>query len=85
MRLRQSETNDKAIRLYHSIAAFIEANGRPPTVREVAGMLDVTSTSTAKHYLYVLKSWGWVDWSYHQVRTLRLTRVSENIIEVRHD
>lgn len=83
MKIQTAETNSRAIRLYHHIADYMAANQRPPTVREVSGMLGVTSTATARHYLGVLRKWHWVDWQYHQVRTLRLTRTA--VVEVHHE
>ncbi len=78
----QRKTITRANALYHRIHGFIAESGRPPTVRDVAGMLGVTSTATARHYLGVLRDWRWVTWDTRQVRTLRLTRVTEHIHQV---
>jgi SOS-response transcriptional repressor LexA len=75
----QRRTITRANALYHHIHGFIETNGRPPTVRDVADLLGVTSTATARHYLGVLKDWRWVTWNTREVRTLRLTRTTETI------
>lgn len=59
---RQRETLTKVVK-------FIDRNGYPPTVRELAEMLDV-KVSAAHRLLGRLRDAGWVDWEDGQRRTL---------------
>lgn len=55
------------------IVALSEVFGHAPTVRELVGVLEVSSNNTVACLLDALKRRGWVTWVPHKARTLKLT------------
>lgn len=60
---------DDALR---EIKAFIAEHGYPPTVRELAAALGVSSSASAFRLLTELQKAGKVDWNPRHGRTLRV-------------
>ena len=61
------------------INAIVELHadfGFPPTVREIAAEMGV-STTRAAHVLRTLRDEGWVNWDRGRVRSVRLVRAWE--------
>jgi repressor LexA len=52
------KSQENLIKLYKFIGDFINDNGYPPTVREMASYLEVKSTSTVAYYLNKLEKEG---------------------------
>ena len=50
--------DDKLDRIYTFLQDFIDENGYPPSVREIAAKFNMKSTSTVHYYLEKLKSCG---------------------------
>lgn len=69
--------NETCIQLYNRIVAFIGQFGYPPSLREMATLMDINSTSLIAGYMRVLESWGWIAVTNNKSRTLRLTRPTE--------
>ncbi len=44
-----------------------------PTVRELCGMVGLSSTYSVHYHLGILRKWGWVEWDEGKTRTLRFT------------
>ena len=55
-----------------AITEFNAVNGYPPSRRELAGMLGLSSTSSVQHRLAILRRKGWVDYDDGKMRTLRV-------------
>lgn len=69
----KDETNTNAVRLYNLILIYREQHDRLPTFREMAELMDASSTSVISYYLRRLASWRWIEWTPGAARTLRLT------------
>jgi len=61
----------KALR---SIRRFIEANGYPPSVRELAHEMGGTSSSEGTYYLHVLARKGYLERTKGRARAIRLVK-----------
>lgn len=59
--------------ILHSIADYMAANGRPPTVREIAADCDISSTSVVDYNLKRLVEMGYLRRDFNTSRGLRLT------------
>lgn len=75
------KTIDRAMKCYHQIEQYIGDHGRPPTLRELSSITGMRSTSTVRYYLNILRDWGWIESQPFGVRTIRLTRPTERIVE----
>ena len=56
--MASAEVNDKCIRLYAKIAAYMCQMGHAPTVRDMGKMMGITSTSMMAYYVKTLVKWG---------------------------
>lgn len=54
------DLNDKQNRIYDDICDFNKEHGFPPTVREIAEMAGLASSSSAHHYLKQLEEKGYI-------------------------
>lgn len=54
------ELNDKQNKIYDDICDFNKEHGFPPTVREIAEMAGLASSSSAHHYLKQLEEKGYI-------------------------
>lgn len=54
------------------IRQYRASNGYPPTVREIAGALGISSTSTVHHHLRALQAKGKLTWAPGKQRTLQI-------------
>ena len=52
--------NDKQNKIYDDICDFNKEHGFPPTVREIAEMAGLASSSSAHHYLKQLEEKGYI-------------------------
>jgi len=71
------EVNDKCVRLYSKIVAYMIQFGHAPTVRDMCKMMGITSTSMMAYYVKTLVKWGWISKADHMGRTIVLTRATE--------
>lgn len=69
--LQPTERQRAVLRL---IEAGRRENGYPPTIRELADQLKVTSTQAVACHLGSLKRKGFVDWAEGKGRTLSVTK-----------
>lgn len=63
---------EKRGQITEAIAAYSEAHGYAPTVRELAGAVGLRSTNTVWSHLLYLRQLGRVTWQEGAGRTLRL-------------
>jgi SOS-response transcriptional repressor LexA len=75
--MASAEVNDKCIRLYAKIAAYMCQMGHAPTVRDMGKMMGITSTSMMAYYVKTLVKWGWITKAEGKGRTIVLTRPTE--------
>lgn len=60
-------------RIIDFIAATLRTRGYPPSVREIAGAVDLASTSAVHHHLSALEREGYLERGATQSRAIRLT------------
>lgn len=53
--------DNRLTEIYNYLRDYIDSNGYPPTVREIADQFDIKSTSTVHYYLEKLKTSGMID------------------------
>lgn len=81
--LQKNASNNRCIKMYHKITAYIKQFGHPPSLRDLCVLMDMNSTSHVAKYLRILEDWKWIEMDAHKCRTMRLIRPTE--IEVPHD
>ena len=64
---------DRKLKILHYIAATLRARGYPPSVREIALAVGVSSTSAVHHHLMILEREGYLERGAAQSRAIRLT------------
>ena len=64
---------DRKLKILHYIAATLRARGYPPSVREIALAVGLSSTSAVHHHLLILEREGYLERGAAQSRALRLT------------
>ena len=65
---------DRKLKILHHIAATLRARGYPPSVREIAGAVGLSSTSAVHHHLQMLEREGYLERGAAQSRAIRLTQ-----------
>lgn len=60
-----------------AIKLFISKNHYPPTVREIAEIVGIKSSSTVAGYLERLRKRGFVTWEEGRPRTLKIETVDK--------
>lgn len=61
----------------HFITHYVEANGFPPTIREIQKAIGHASSSTVVWHLHRLRDLGYVSQRPGESRTLRVIRVPD--------
>ena len=64
---------DRKLKILHYIAATLRARGYPPSVREIALAVGLSSTSAVHHHLMILEREGYLERGAAQSRAIRLT------------
>jgi repressor LexA len=64
---------DRKLKILHHIAGTLRARGYPPSVREIARAVGLSSTSAVHHHLQLLEKEGYLERGAAQSRALRLT------------
>ncbi len=64
---------DRRGRILACIARTVAERGYPPSVREIADMVGLASTSAVHHHLLILERVGFLERGTHSSRALRLT------------
>lgn len=55
------------------ILRHVEATGYPPTVRDIAKAIGVSSSSTAQEVVFRLERRGWITYRHRLFRTIQVT------------
>lgn len=58
--------------IYEYLVKFITSNGYSPSVREIAKGVNISSTSTIFHHLYILERMGKIRMHPRQTRSISL-------------
>jgi repressor LexA len=64
---------DRKLKILEYIAGTLRARGYPPSVREIAGAVGLSSTSAVHHHLQILEREGYLERGAAQSRAIRLT------------
>lgn len=71
--IRQKEQgNETRQRILSSIIKFITENGYSPSIREIAEMSGIKSTSTIHHHLIILDDMGLIKVNEFQTRSIKV-------------
>lgn len=62
--------DEKLKEIYNYLQQFIDENGFPPSVREIAARFDIKSTSTVHYYLEKLKNVGLIEQAENKKRAV---------------
>lgn len=66
--------DERLEKIYNYILKFIDENGFPPSVREIAAEFDIKSTSTVQYYMDKLKTSGQISHADNKKRAVVVTR-----------
>jgi len=78
-----SQVKEKDWELYNLIGCFISMNGYPPSVRELAKLLNYGSSSTVHSRLDRLESFGFITRVTNSPRTISITGRAEELLRSR--
>ncbi len=70
----QNSITDRQRKVLMAIDSLTAMNGYPPTVRDIADYLGISSPNGVTCHLKLLKLKGFVTWNPHRSRTLRRVR-----------
>ena len=77
---------DRKLKILTFIAATLRARGFPPSVREIAAAVDLSSTSAVHHHLQILEREGYLErGEFAQSRSLRLTPTAALRLGLTHE
>ena len=57
---------------YDALVDYIRAHGYPPSVRDLADILDLSSTSTVTARLHALRERGWITMEWNKPRAITI-------------
>ena len=60
MKYKRYDLTEKQSNVYDYICDYLKLHGFPPTVREIASMAGLSSTSSAHSYLRILEEKGYI-------------------------
>lgn len=66
--------DEKLNSIYNYLQEFIDDNGFPPSVREIATKFDIKSTSTVHYYLEKMKTQGLIEYAENKKRAMVVNR-----------
>ncbi len=69
---RAERVNKQEKEIFTTIQSHFATKKRPPTIREIAKMSQVSSTQTVSNYLARLKEKGLIDWESGRPGTLQI-------------
>ncbi len=75
----------RQLELLELIAAFVAANGYPPSYREMAAAMGVTSTNTIACVVDALEARGLLWCARGQSRAMRITELGKAVLATRAD
>ena len=76
---------DRKLKILHYIAATLRARGYPPSVREIALAVGLSSTSAVHHHLQMLERDGFLERGAAQSRAIRLTPTAAIELGLTHE
>src|SRR6185295_5221817 len=76
---------DRKLKILHYIAATLRARGYPPSVREIALAVGLSSTSAVHHHLQMLEREGYLERGAAQSRAIRLTPTAAIQLGLTHE
>jgi repressor LexA len=76
---------DRKLKILHYIAATLRARGFPPSVREIAVAVGLSSTSAVHHHLQMLEREGYLERGAAQSRAIRLTPTAAIQLGLTHE
>jgi repressor LexA len=76
---------DRKLKILHYIAATLRARGYPPSVREIALAVGLSSTSAVHHHLQMLERDGYLERGAAQSRAIRLTPTAAIQLGLTHE
>lgn len=66
------DLTERQIQVVEAIRAWVARYGYPPSTRDLASELGVTSTSVVHDHLVRLRRMGVIEWEPNRARTLRV-------------
>jgi len=76
---------DRKLKILHYIAATLRSRGYPPSVREIALAVGLSSTSAVHHHLQMLEREGFLERGAAQSRAIRLTPTAAIELGLTHE
>jgi repressor LexA len=76
---------DRKLKILHYIAGTLRARGFPPSVREIAVAVGLSSTSAVHHHLQMLEREGYLERGAAQSRAIRLTPTAAIQLGLTHE
>src|SRR6188474_3934384 len=76
---------ERKLKILHHIAGTLRARGYPPSVREIAGAVGLSSTSAVHHHLQMLEREGYLERGAAQSRAIRLTPTAALQLGLTHE
>jgi repressor LexA len=76
---------DRKLKILHHIAGTLRARGYPPSVREIALAVGLSSTSAVHHHLQVLEREGYLERGASEARAIRLTPTAAIHLGMAHE
>jgi SOS-response transcriptional repressor LexA len=73
---RSAKVKEKEDKVFRAVEKFFKKFGHSPSVKEVAKLAGIPSTSTTIEYLRRLKNKGLIDWEPQKPRTIVITQKS---------
>lgn len=71
---REEKTLNREKEIFNIILNYSAKHKRPPTVREIARLSSLSSTSTISKYLHKLKDKGYIDWMPMHPRSITILK-----------
>ena len=76
---------DRKLKILHYIAGTLRARGFPPSVREIAVAVGLSSTSAVHHHLQMLERDGYLERGEAQSRAIRMTPTAAIELGLTHE
>ncbi len=76
---------DRKLKILHHIAGTLRSRGYPPSVREIALAVGLSSTSAVHHHLQMLEREGFLERGAAQSRAIRLTPTAAIELGLSHE
>lgn len=67
---------EREVQILTAIENFIKDKGYSPSVRDIGGIVHLSSSSNIHRYLEKLKKKGYIDWKPTQSRTIQILKAA---------